>query len=160
MATLTYRSDNESALTYNEMDDNFRYFKENPETSSLTTDSFIKIDFKDGDYTSGGAEEKFALLPVGSIAGFNNYNPITGIGDSTGVMGFKYYVKTHDSSSSLGVRWEPIGSGVAAAPPGSTIFDGGDASSVFLPSDLSLDNGNAATVYSATDITIESGGAT
>jgi hypothetical protein len=43
---------------------------------------------------------------------------------------------------------------------GSTRVNGGDASSVFLPSDLSLDNGNAATVYSATDKTIESGGAT
>ena len=61
MAILTYRSVKESALTYNEMDDNFKYFKENPELNS------IKLSVKDN-------LDDIALLPVGSITGGLNWN--------------------------------------------------------------------------------------
>jgi hypothetical protein len=87
MAILTYRSVKESALTYNEMDDNFKYFKENPELNS------IKLSVKDN-------LDDIALLPVGSITGGLNWN----IDDNAEEPNtdFRLFVKTTDT------LWDPI----------------------------------------------------
>jgi hypothetical protein len=87
MAILTYRSVKESALTYDEMDDNFRYFKENPELNS------IKISVKDN-------LNDIASLPIGSITGGLNWN----INDDAEELNtdFRLFVKTTDT------LWDPI----------------------------------------------------
>ena len=87
MAILTYRSVKESALTYDEMDDNFRYFKENPELNSIKLSVKTNLD-------------NIALLPVGSVTGGLNWNINDDVEEPD--TDFRLFVKTTDT------LWDPI----------------------------------------------------
>lgn len=87
MAILTYRADKESSLTYDEMDNNFKYFKEDPEINS------IKISVKDN-------LNNLSNLPVGSLTGLLDFDPNNDIAEPG--TGFRLFVKINET------LWDPI----------------------------------------------------
>jgi hypothetical protein len=87
MAILTYRADKESSLTYDEMDNNFKYFKEDPEINS------IKISVKDN-------LNNLSNLPVGSLTGLLDFDPNNDVAEPG--TGFRLFVKINET------LWDPI----------------------------------------------------
>ena len=88
MAILTYRTVKESSLTYDELDDNFKYFKENPEINSVKISVLDNLNDIDN-------------LPVGSITGGLNWNIDANEADPD-ESGFRLFVKTSED------LWDPI----------------------------------------------------
>jgi hypothetical protein len=85
MSKLTYRLDKESSLTYQELDDNFRYFTESPGVNALTISTPL---------------ENSELYPLGSLVGFLNYNPqLSRVEPNTG---HRLFVKVKED------LWDPI----------------------------------------------------